>query len=209
MCVCASIVAWGGILAALLFVCASFCFIFVPPLLVPVLVHDGGDVLGLVPVSHAEDPDVGLGLGRFVALLVDVVEDDVLRPWQRCRSVEEHGHVEEREVELLGQPRRVLGEVLGSHAVVLVARGRRRRGLEGRKAVDVLGNVLLDLDQVVHVAHLVENRRLVRSVLPLVIHDELVLVHARGQELHYREVLAGLQKTQAGRPVVPGTLHVN
>lgn len=63
------------------------------------------------------------------------------------------------------------------------------------------------LDHVVHVAHLVVHGLLVRVVLPFPVHDELVLVHARGQQAHDGEVLpAGLQPV-ALRPVVKGALH--
>ena len=58
--------------------------------------------------------------------------------------------------------------------------GRRGRRIEPLEAVEVLGDVLVDLDHVVHVAHLVEHGRVVGVVLPLAIHNELVLRSGAG-----------------------------
>ena len=49
-------------------------------------------------------------------------------------------------------------------------------GLEAGQAVEVLWHVLLDLQDVVDVIHLIIHGRLVRCVLPVPVHNELVLL---------------------------------
>ena len=71
---------------------------------------------------------------------------------------------------MLGQLRGILRKVVLRWERAVVRLGRRQRGLESLEAVEVLWDELVDLDDVVDVAHLVVHGWLVGSVPPYAIH---------------------------------------
>lgn len=73
----------------------------------------------------------------------------------------------------------------------------------------LIRRILLHLENVVHVADFVTHSRQLRSIFPLAIHNEFVLVHARGEKFDNGEVLPRpLQRLTSG-PIVKRPLNLN
>mmetsp|Transcript_4377 Transcript_4377/g.10964 ORF Transcript_4377/g.10964 Transcript_4377/m.10964 type:complete len:361 (+) Transcript_4377:309-1391(+) len=169
------------------------------------LVEHGRDVLGLVARGGAQDAR----LHRRAALAVKVVEHHVLRARQAGRPLLRRGQVEQRELQVRRLQRRVLGEVLALQGGAGVRGGRAGQAVEAADVAGEVGLILVHLHNVVHVAHLVHDGGLVRGVAPLAIHDELVLVHTRREQLHERVPRVRLLHRLPAVPVVKAALQLN
>lgn len=97
-------------------------------------VHDCGHVLGLVAVRGADHGRID---GAAVALAVEVVQDDVLRPRQRLLLVPNGGNVQQRQLQVRRHRRGVLCKIL-RHLSRIVVAARSRNTIREAPLVSVL-----------------------------------------------------------------------
>ena len=82
------------------------------------LVHDGRDILALVAMSGAHNH--GIDTVRC-PLAVQVIQYDVLWPWQRGSGIHCRRHIQERQLQVRGHDWRLLCKVLRQRKMVVVA----------------------------------------------------------------------------------------
>jgi hypothetical protein len=97
-------------------------------------VHDCGHVLRLVAVRGADHGRID---GAAVALAVEVVQDDVLRPRQRLLLVPNGGNVQQGQLQVRRHRRGVLCKIL-RHLSRIVVAARSRNTIREAVLVSVL-----------------------------------------------------------------------